>query len=79
MFDIINETKDAPEISALIVQKLANKTNLKQKDMEVKLFSKNQYKAMLKSIQKNLEHFDNKQLIDTFFSIGKLHSNQSQD
>lgn len=43
--------------------------------MEVKLFSKNQYKAMLKSIQKNLEHFDNKQLIDTFFSIGKLHSN----
>ncbi len=32
---------------------------------------------MLKAIQKNLEFLDNKQLVDTLFSIGKLHKHHS--
>ena len=65
-----------PEIAASIVQKLANRSNLKAKEIPKKLLGRYEYKNMLKSIQKNLELLDNKQAVDTLFSIGKLHKHQ---
>lgn len=32
-----------------------------------------EYKQMLKAIKANMQELDNRQLVDTLFSIGKLH------
>ncbi|CDW74365.1 UNKNOWN [Stylonychia lemnae] len=66
-----------PEIPAAIVQKLANKSNIKRQQINKKLLSKWEYKSILRSISQNIELLDNKQLVDTIFSIGKLHKRQT--
>jgi hypothetical protein len=50
---------------------------LKSKDIPTKLLARYEYKKMLKSIQSNLELLDNKQSVDTIFSLGKLHKHMS--
>jgi 3-oxoacyl-[acyl-carrier-protein] synthase III len=69
--------ESSPEIPASIIQKLANRSSIDEKDVDKKLVPRYEYKNMLKAIQKNLEFLDNKQLVDTMFSIGKLHKHHS--
>jgi hypothetical protein len=47
------------------------------KELDKKMMPRYEYKNMLKAIQKNVEFLDNKQLVDTLFSIGKLHKHHS--
>lgn len=58
----ITKTKfeNNPEIAASIVQKLANRSNITSSNVTEKLIAKNEYKAMLKAIQKGLSLLDNK-------------------
>lgn len=56
---------------------MANRSNIDEKDIDKKLIPRYEYKNMLKAIQKNLEFLDHKQLVDTIFSIGKLHKHHS--
>jgi hypothetical protein len=74
MFEITQRKyQQNPEIPASIVQKLGTRSNLKPKDVEKKLIPRYEYKNMLKVIQKNLEYLDNKQVVDTLYSVGRLH------
>jgi hypothetical protein len=78
MFEI-TQTKyeSSPEIPAAIIQKLANRSSMTGKEFDKKMMPRYEYKNMLKAIQKNVEFLDNKQLVDTLFSIGKLHKHHS--
>eukprot|EP00347_Sterkiella_histriomuscorum_P004264 403361113 len=76
-FQMFEQVKDKfanhPEIATSIVQKLALKSNIKKKDVNAKLLQKYEYKNLLRHISKNLDMLDNKQSVDTIFSLGKLH------
>lgn len=79
-FDLFKVTKDtftakSPEIPAALVQKLANKTKDLDRKIEIrdKIVRRPEYKQMLKSIKQGLPSLDNRQLVDTLFSLGKLH------
>ena len=74
LFGIIQDKfKNSPDIAASIIQKLAVRSTLKAKDINSKLVARYEYKNMLKAIQTNLDLLDNKQAVDTLYSIGKLH------
>ena len=74
MFEIVQRKYQSnPEIPASIIQKLGTRSTLKAKDVETKLMTRYEYKNMLKAIQQNLEYLDNKQIVDTFYSVGRLH------
>ena len=78
LFEITQAKFEAsPEIPASIVQKLANRSSMTAKEFDKKLMPRYEYKNMLKAIQKNVEFLDSKQLVDTVFSIGKLHKHHS--
>ena len=76
-FELFKITQDKysnnPELAASIIQKLANRSNLKLKDVGTKLIPRQEYFNMLKSVQKNLELLDNKQAVDTLYSVARLH------
>lgn len=62
-----------PEIPASIVQKLAVRSTLKASEVNEKLVARFEYKNMLRQIQNNLNLLDNKQAVDTLYSVAKLH------
>jgi mannitol/fructose-specific phosphotransferase system IIA component (Ntr-type) len=76
-FRIFDETKSTfenrPEIAASMIQKLATKSKITPKNFDEKLFARVEYKGMLRQIKEGLDFLDNKQFIDTIFSLGKLH------
>ena len=82
MFDIVKEkfesSPEMGEIAAAIVQKLAMRSNITARTFDEKLFARNEYKAMLREIKKQMPTLGNKELVDTVFSIGKLHKGQPQ-
>jgi len=67
------------EISAAIIQKLATRSNITPRNFDEKLFARVEYKAMLREVKKQLSTLDNTQLVNTIFSIGKLHQGQPRD
>lgn len=54
LFDITKEKSLTPDIPASIIQKLANRSNITPTNVNEKLLVRNEYKAMLKTIQKGL-------------------------
>ena len=75
MFEITKEKFDVPEIAASLVQKMATKLNVNFRNQaEVKKFTDRlEYKQMLLKIRKGVKDLSDRQLVDTFFAIGKLH------
>jgi hypothetical protein len=75
-FHIFDITKGnysgAPDLPASLIQKIATKTK-KLDQSAVKIIDTNEYKAMLKSIQKNMGELSQRQFIDTVFALGKMH------
>jgi len=76
-FEIFDQTKekfqDVPDLAAAIVAKLAIRSNITPRNFDDKVFSRKEYKGMLKQIKAGFSRMDNKQLVDTVFSLGKLH------
>ena len=79
-FNMFLVTKDSfgaisPEIPAALIQKIANKTKDMDRKTEIrdKIIRRKEYKQMLRMIKEGLGNLDNRQLVDTLFSIGKLH------
>lgn len=60
-------------MAASILQKLAVRSTLKAKDVSKQLVPRFEYKQMLKNIQLNLAMLDNKQAVDTLYSVAKIH------
>ena len=77
MFEITKDKMENGDIPASIIQKLANRSDIKPSNVSEKLLEKKDYKDMLKAIQKHMNSMDNKQLVDTLFSIGRLHRKQT--
>lgn len=78
LFDITKEAFEhyPAELSASLIQKLANHTKDIDKDSVVQsITTPVQYKSILKEFQKSIADLDNKQFVDTVFSFGKLHKN----
>ena len=82
-FDLFKVTKDTfnlqtAEIPAALVQKIANKTKDLDRKSTVrdKIIRRAEYKQMLKAIKAKMEELDNRQLVDTLFSLGKLHKDR---
>lgn len=75
MFEITKDKFDMPEIAASLVQKMATKLNVNFRNQAaVKKFTdRSEYKQMLLKIRKGVKDLSDRQLVDTFFAIGKLH------
>ena len=61
-----------PDLPASLIQKIATKTKNLDKTAH-KIIDTNEYKAMLKQVQKNMDQLSQRQFIDTVFALGKLH------
>lgn len=55
-------------MACALVQKIANKTS----HLPDRFTQKNEFRAMLKLIQKQASNLDSKNLVDTVYSLGKL-------
>ena len=77
LFEITRDTFGSltPEIPAALVQKIATKTKDIDRKGEVrdKIVRRPQYKQMLRQIKEKVGELDNRQLVDTLYSVGKLH------
>lgn len=72
LFKMYTEVRElSPIITCALVQKIS--LGYKEEKDKVVLFQKKDYKDMLIKIKKNLKTIDNKNLIDTFWSIGRIH------
>ena len=60
------------EVPAQLLQKFAHRTSNLEKEA-VTLINKKEYKDMLKRLQKGVIDLDDRTLVDTLYSIGKLH------
>lgn len=78
-FQITQEKFQGPEIAASLLQKLATKSNLTDKDFATKIFKRFEYKKILQRIESTCGQMGTKWLIDTVFSLGKLHKSQDQE
>lgn len=80
MFDITKDKfSSCPEIPASIVQKLAARSDVHPKNFDEKVFRRPEYKGMLRQIKDQRAILSNKQLVDSVFSIGKLHQKQNKE
>lgn len=52
---------------------MATRSKIRSKDFDEKVFSKHEYKQMLRRIKEGFPLMTNKNLVDTVFSLGKLH------
>jgi predicted NAD-dependent protein-ADP-ribosyltransferase YbiA (DUF1768 family) len=75
MFEITKSKFDVPDIAASLVQKMATKLNINFRNQAAikKFTDRLEYKQMLLQIRKGLKELNDRQLVDTFFAIGKLH------
>ena len=79
MFKITNDNfgEYTADIPAALIQKIANQTkNIRNKHTWKLIVDRPEYKMMLKQVKKGLANLSNRQFVDTFFSIGKMHKNQ---
>ncbi len=74
MFDIVTADEQA-SVACALVQKIANKTHSLPKEFT----HKNEFRAMLKLVQKQANKLDTKNLVDTLYSLGKLKKNLPQE
>ena len=72
MFEEIKDTFVGPEIPAAIIQKFAVNLPASSSRKQTTIQTKT-YKAMLKRVKEKLNMLNDKQLVDTFYSIGRLH------
>lgn len=80
MFDITkNKFSGRPEIASAILQKMATRSNVVSQTFDIKVFSRPEYKAILRQIKENAKLLSNKNLVDSIFGLGKLHKYQKME
>jgi len=73
LFKITSEQSVAPEIPAAILQKIALRSDIFDKEKVAGIVRKKEYKQIIRAVRENLERLDNKQVVDTLFALSIMH------